>query len=152
MVYFSSQLEAPLIREVKDRNSIREGTGSQSWYRDCGRVLLTGLYLMAGSFCFLIVPRTTIPEIALLTRSWINLCWTVFKKVQHRLAHRSFWWRHFHNWFFFPQMIVPCIVDKTSQNKGIIHLGRKRMSARTWRSWSHPVGLESGSREVNTDA
>ena len=44
---------------VKSRQELKAGTGGRNRSRGHGERLLIGLFLMAGSACFLIEPRTT---------------------------------------------------------------------------------------------
>jgi hypothetical protein len=56
-------------------------------------VLLTGLFPMACSPCFLIEPRVLIPEVA--PPQWAGPSHIKsLKKIRHRLAYKPIWWGH----------------------------------------------------------
>lgn len=59
-----------IIKGSQDRNSDRAGTGDSSWCKGHRGMLLTDLFFMAYSACFLIEPRATSPETAPLTTGW----------------------------------------------------------------------------------
>jgi hypothetical protein len=61
-------------------------------------MLPIGLLLMACSACFLLEPRTKIPGVALLTKSWALPHQPLIKKMPYRLAYRPALWGHFLNW------------------------------------------------------
>jgi hypothetical protein len=77
----------------QDWNSSR--SGSRSWWRVHGGMLLTGLLPLACSGCFLIEPKTTSPGMASPTRG--PPPWSPTKKVPHSWIS----WRHFPNWSSF---------------------------------------------------
>ena len=53
---------------------MRQQPGGRSWCTGHGRMLLTGLLLMACSACFLIEPRNTSPGVMALPRmDWISI-------------------------------------------------------------------------------
>lgn len=62
---FTSQV---ILKESQGRNS-KQQPGGRNWHRHQGRMLLTVLYLMASSACFLIQPGITCPGMVLSTVS-----------------------------------------------------------------------------------
>ena len=68
--------------------------------RGCGGVVLTGLFFMACSACFLIEPRTTRPGVAPPTMAWNLLPQSPIKKMPYRLAYSWILRRHFLDWGF----------------------------------------------------
>jgi len=101
-----------ITKGSQDWNSHR--SGSRSWCRGHGGMLLTGLLPLACSACFLIEPRTTSPGMAPLTMGWVLPPWPLVEKMSFTWVS----WRHFHNWDSF-SVITPArvkLTHKTSQD------------------------------------
>ena len=97
-----------ITKGCQDWNSSR--SGSRSWCRDHGGMLLTGLLPLACSACSLIEPKTISPEMAPPTRGPPH--WSLIGKIPHSWIS----WRHFPNWSSFlcdnPSL---CQVDTQNQ-------------------------------------
>jgi len=72
-------------KESQDWNSSR--SGSRSWCRGHGGMLLTGLLPLACSACSLIEPKTTSPGMAPPTRGWVLHPWSLIEKMSYILHH-----------------------------------------------------------------
>ena len=84
-----------ITKGSQDWNSHR--SGSRSWCRGHGRMLLTGLFPQPCSACFLIEPKTTSPGMAPPTMGWALPIWSLVEKMPYSWIL----WRHFPNWGFF---------------------------------------------------
>lgn len=79
----------------------RQELGGKSWYRSHGVMLLTGLFFMAYSPCFVIESRGTNPGMAPPTTNR-NLPYSLIKKI-------SYSWilcRHFLSWCFLLKLLM----------------------------------------------
>jgi hypothetical protein len=65
-----SQVKASLLREVRAGIKAGQEPGGRNSYRGHGRVMLTDFLSKACSACFIIAPKTIIPEMAMSTLSW----------------------------------------------------------------------------------
>jgi hypothetical protein len=82
-----------ITRGSQDWNSSR--SGSRSWCRDHGGMLLTGLLPLACLACFLIEPKTTSPRMAPPTMAPPS--WSLIEKMPYSWIS----WRYFPNWSSF---------------------------------------------------
>lgn len=74
------------------RKSGQEVKQGRNWCKSHGEVRPAGLFLMACSAFFLIEPRTTSPEVSMVS---VLTNQSVIKKIYHRLAHHKILWRPF---------------------------------------------------------
>jgi len=84
-----------ITKGSQDWNSSR--SGSRSWCRGHGGVLLTGLLPLASLACSLIEPKPTIPGMAPPTMDWVLPTWSLVEKTPYSWVSR----RHFLNWSSF---------------------------------------------------
>jgi hypothetical protein len=71
-----------------------QGLWSRNWCGGHWGKLLTGLFLMAFSACFLIEPRTTSPRMVPPTMDCTLPHQLLIKAMPYSLAHNPIFWRH----------------------------------------------------------
>jgi len=100
-----------ITKGSQDWNSSR--SGSRSWCRGHGGMLLTGLLPLACSACSLIEPKTTSPGKAPPTMGWVLPPWSPDEKMPYSWVL----WRHFHSWGSFSVKTPACVklTHKTNQ-------------------------------------
>jgi len=100
-----------ITKGSQDRNSSR--SGSRSWCRGHGGMLLTGLLPQACTDCFLIEPKTTSSGMAPPTMGWVLPPWSLTEKMLYSWVS----WGHFHNGSFFSMITTAHVklTHKTSQ-------------------------------------
>ena len=81
----TSSLYSPSLREA--RTGTQAGLLSGGWSTGHGRMLLTGLFPMACSACWLIEPRKTNPGMTPPTMGWALPYKSLIKKTPYRPAY-----------------------------------------------------------------
>jgi len=89
-------------------------SGSRSWCRDHGGILLTGLLPLACSACCLIEPKTTSPGTVPPKIGRVLPPWPLLEKMPYSWVS----WRHFYDWGSFSVITPPCVklTHKTCQH------------------------------------
>jgi hypothetical protein len=102
-------------KEVRTGTQAGQEPGGRSRGWDHGGMLLTALFIMVTSTCFLIGPRTISPGMASPEMGWntppppTHTQQSLIKKMLHRLAYNVILWRHFSIMFPSSQMTVACV-------------------------------------------
>jgi hypothetical protein len=97
-----------ILEEVRTGPQAALTPVGRSWCNDYGGMLLTGLFHLACSACFLKELRTTNLRMAPPTMSWALPHWSLIEKMPYSWIS----WRHFLNWgFFLPDDSHLCHVD-----------------------------------------
>lgn len=82
-------------KEIKTEIQTEQKPGVRSWCRVIGGVLITGLYFVACSACFLLESRTTRSEIAPPAMDWVHLNQPLTRKMFYRLVCSPVLWSIF---------------------------------------------------------
>lgn len=86
-----------VIKGHQCRNS-KKRLRIRNWSRGHWEILLTGLFLVTCSACFLIAPKTTISGVAPPAVSCALPYQSSIKTLYRRLTHRPICWGHFLLW------------------------------------------------------
>lgn len=98
-------LKSILYHEGNPGEISKKDVGGRIWSRDCAGILLTGLITLKSSGIFLNITHAHLSRVAPSTVDWVLAYQSSIKKMLHRRANRSVWWRESLNWNrFFPGM------------------------------------------------